>query len=66
MADQARAVFDRTLDALGGPKPPVSPALDLLAPVKDLAEDATFDLVGDRLDRGGPGMRWPGRAAAFP
>jgi hypothetical protein len=66
MADQARAVFDRTLDALGGPKPPVSPELDLLAPVKELAEDATLDLVDDRTDRGRSRWRGPGRAAAYP
>jgi hypothetical protein len=40
LAGQARAVFDRTAEALGGPTPPEPPGLDRLGPLKDAALDA--------------------------
>lgn len=43
LAGQARAVFDRTSEALGTPRPPVSPELDPVGPLKDAAVDAGLD-----------------------
>jgi hypothetical protein len=57
-AGSARAVFDRTSEALGHPRPPVPEERDRFGPVKD----AFLDAPGDRfLDDAGPRGRAPVR-----
>ena len=57
VADQARAVFDRTHETLGTPRPPTPPDVDLADPAKDVAVDE----IRDQLIKAG----WKGLAARF-
>jgi hypothetical protein len=52
LAGQARAVFDRTVEALGGPRPPASPAADYLEPLADSAVSFGHDKLVDEVKSG--------------
>jgi hypothetical protein len=67
LAGQARTYFERTTEALGGPRPPTPPEFDAWAPVKEVAGDfvpneivergvkSGWNRLDDALYRVGPG-----------